>query len=993
MNPVETGSSWLNRLKNNIVSFNVAEFIRRRPYLRRRMPGIKLKLSILFGLFISLILASATLFNYINQSRILEESFHNEIESSLKHINSAALSMDSIRTNILLVEEMKIRIAEKQEDLKKYKNYVYRKKDSISNTLKSLGKKLGMKVSYDYYRKGYDTYYSMYLSEKEISGIEKNIAEQLKHKNGSGITPAEMKAVQERGKAVAYYQHRIDTIEKEIDLNKSGSAKAVKLLNSRLKREKYRKRIAEIKFRKILKNFYEYNFRTSGTAAMENSSIRIITSGINGDINFDTGNLIRDGIVKFSPLLEDKKFIMDRNTFFTSPGRMQTGDKTSEHDYGIRESYYHVKFLPIFKNPATYERLVLIGNELEKNGKEWIPYLKEDIRISGLLAGQSLKIKERLAFLRENKTVPGKDSIFRSLYDEYSRLLAERDACFSKLSPYTDEIKRLNDYYKKQINTTSSEISRLEKRLSELKGIKTPDNEDDIKNKIESIQAVIDDNREEIKKLKYEMENVKEDIWQSEKLSANDAMRLIRDAALFDFAILRQKNNPMAYRNYLRSSDIRRADSARYDMFRRWIMDAGSETGLPESITGIKNTNLADDGILAYSRSEVEEYMWLLDSTPVAGNTGLFSVETDGGLIADLKENSITGFNIVLVDKTDGVNKIAANRDRMILYSSIIALFSIVLTYFLAGFMVRRIKSIIAQTSLAGQGDFSVVFPEKGLDEIEDLGVSLNTMIKGLREKEELKGEIAAAGEIQKILLPEKIPSTLEGYYSIGTFYRSMQGVGGDYYDIIELDENRIFFCIGDVSNHGVGPAIVMSMLRAHLHGIIKRGSHNLINILCELNQQIYQETPPHIFVTLFTGVIDRTSNEIEYCSAGHLKPAVYRYKKENIEILSGGGLPVGMDDNDFFKETISINHTKIAPGDIFFQYTDGASEAMDSSRQLFGEERIFDELKLYARKRPEVMINRIVEAIERFTGKKIIDTMVSELNDDIAMIVFKRIR
>jgi serine phosphatase RsbU (regulator of sigma subunit) len=955
------------------------------------MPGIRIKLSVLFGLFVSIILAAATFFNYINQSRILEESFNNEIEISLRYINSAALSMESIRTNILLIEEMKLRIKEKREDLKQYRNFVYRKKDSVGNLFKSFGRKLGMDVRYDYYRKGYDTYYSIYLPEKEITSIEKRISEQLRHKDGSRITDKEFKALQKQAGVIAWYQRRIDALEKSIEAESSSKTKAA--IMSKVKRERSRMAYAGKRFRNILNSFYEYTFSSLHETGTDSSNIRIITFSAAGDINYDTGSLIRDGLVKFSPLLKDKNYIKDRYSFFSSPDRAKNEDYATEYDYAISGNYYHVKYLPIFKNPSTYERLRLISDDIRENGSAWVPYLKEDLRISALIAGQSSKLRERLEYLKKNKTVPATDSEYRSLYDSYKKLLKERAAAFAKLAPYSDEMEKITDYYKEQIKSCNSETERMQTRIAQLKKETAPENKDEIKGDIESFQTLIDENRDRIKKLKYDMEQAREDIWQSEKLSSSDAMRFVRDAALIDFAILKQKNNPREYREYLGSSQRRLIESARFSTLREWIMKGESETGLPENVTGTKNTPLAGDGILAYSRSEIEEYMWLIDSTPVAGDIGIFSADTEGGLVSDLKGNSITGYNAVLIDKTDGVNKITSNRNMMILYSSLIALLSVILIYLLAGFMVKRIKKIIKQTALAGQGDLTVVFPAKGLDEIEELGVSLNSMIQGLREKEELKGEIAAAGEIQKILLPEKIPSTLEGYYSIGTFYRSMQGVGGDYYDIIELDESRIFFCIGDVSNHGVGPAIVMSMLRAHLHGIIKRGKTDLVEILAELNSQIFMETPPHIFVTFFAGIIDRNTNEIEYCSAGHLKPAVYRYKKGTVEILPGGGLPVGMDDNDFFMDTITVSSTKLSPGDLFFQYTDGASEAMNSSREQFGDERIFGEMKEYARKHPEVMITKIAESIERFTGKKIIETLVSELNDDIAMIAFKRVK
>ncbi len=184
-----------------------------------------------------------------------------------------------------------------------------------------------------------------------------------------------------------------------------------------------------------------------------------------------------------------------------------------------------------------------------------------------------------------------------------------------------------------------------------------------------------------------------------------------------------------------------------------------------------------------------------------------------------------------------------------------------------------------------------------------------------------------------------------------------------------------------------------MSMLRAHIHGILRRGVRELTELLLELNRQIFTETPPNIFVTIFTGIINRSSNRIEYCSAGHLKPVLYRYKEDSIEILQGGGLPVGMDDNDIFSDTIKVESVLMKPGDLFFQYTDGVTEAMDSSRILYGEERLYEEIKKYSRKKPDIMITKIAESVESFSGRKIIDSLMSELNDDIAMIALKRLK
>jgi serine phosphatase RsbU (regulator of sigma subunit) len=968
--------------------------------LLRLIPGIRVKLSFMMGIFAATIIAVATLFNYINQTRILEEGYLREIKAPIRYTGSIAASMDSTRTNILLLEDMKIRVKEKQESLRKYRRFFYARKDSLGNRFTSLWRKLGMNVSYDYQRVGYDTYYSIYLSTREIGELEKKVAEQLRHADGSAISPAEFRTLQSYGASVAYFQRRMDAIEKDLEaaassLKARGAGqdeitRSTGRLKAALKRERYNRAYADRKFRNSLAAYYAYNFNRLEETGLSNSSIRIISHDTGGSVNFDTGALSRESIAAFSPLIADRAFTSDRRSFFTSQER-KTGDR-AEYDYAAGGRFYHVRYMPVYRNPATWERLEMIRKDISRNRGKWRAWLNEDKKYAALLSAQGAKLRARLEILKQGKTAPGIDSEYRALYAEYDRLLNERNSSLEKLAPYHDEQKNMASFYREEIAGVSAEMTRTAKKITELKKDSGKAADDDAKGRTESLQARMEEYRKQLAKLRQDEARSREDLGQSEKLTVNEAIRTLRDAALLDFAFLRQKNDPQAYRDYLSSSRARASEKYRYSALRRWVTGARSETSLSwEGKTG-KTKPLVENAILAYSRSEVEEYMWLMDGTPVMADRGLFSADTGEGLLSSLSDNSITGYSAVLIDMTEGINRVKTNRDRMIIYSSVIAALAVLLTWFLAGFMVKRIRGIIGGAAQAGRGDLNVNFPERGHDEIGELGSSLNAMIRGLREKEELKSEIAAAGEIQKVLLPEFIPSNLEGYYSIGTFYRSMQGVGGDYYDLIELDENRLFFCIGDVSNHGVGPAIVMSMLRAHLHGIIKRGARKLEEILLELNGQIFLETPPHIFVTLIVCIIDRKNNTVEYCSAGHMKSVVYRYREDRIEILPGGGLPVGMDDNDFFRDTITAGRTELSPGDLFFQYTDGASEAMDASRGLFGEERLLESLKKYVRKHPDVMITRIAEAIEAFTGKKIIETAVSELNDDIAMIAFKRL-
>ena len=457
---------------------------------------------------------------------------------------------------------------------------------------------------------------------------------------------------------------------------------------------------------------------------------------------------------------------------------------------------------------------------------------------------------------------------------------------------------------------------------------------------------------------------------------------------------MRQKHDPKIFREYLRSPEVRRIEHARWSALRGWTGTAKTETDLPEMIPGTK-TPLIDGGVLAWTRTEVEEYMWKLDATPIADSISFFGAGAEmTGLLGTLLQRDEMGYNAVLIDKTDGLRQINRSRGMTLLFTGIIAILAVISTYFIAGFMVRRIKLVGEKAKLAHGGDLSIVFPETGFDEIGDMGIALNSMIEGLREREELKGELSAAGEIQKQLLPEEIPPTLDGEYSIGRLYVSMMGVGGDYYDFIELDENSLFFCIGDVSNHGVGPALVMAMLRAHLHGIVKGGERDLAKILAELNQRIFDETPPQIFVTFFAGIVDRTTNEIRYCSAGHLKPIVFRHKSGTTERLEAGGLPLGMDSNELFTQTIQVRTTAMKPGDFFFQFTDGLSEAMNEKREIFSEERLVAEVEGAAKKKVDIAIRMIASAVGDFAKKDLLSASgMTDLDDDCAMVAIKRLK
>ncbi|HNJ67135.1 MAG TPA: PP2C family protein-serine/threonine phosphatase, partial [Turneriella sp.] len=213
----------------------------------------------------------------------------------------------------------------------------------------------------------------------------------------------------------------------------------------------------------------------------------------------------------------------------------------------------------------------------------------------------------------------------------------------------------------------------------------------------------------------------------------------------------------------------------------------------------------------------------------------------------------------------------------------------------------------------------------------------------------------------------------------------------GDYFDYVPIGSDYIAIAMGDVSNHGVGPALVMAITRSQLHAELRAKELSVRSILLKLNEQLYAETPANIFVTFFLALYNLKTGEMQYASAGHSKPLLYRAAGGKTSYLEAGGMPLGMDDNDFFADTLEIRKVKLEPGDIFVQYTDGLSEAMNAAREQFGYDRMSEQLVRNAAQPAEGVLTGLSRAVEQFTGTRLDQPGPSALNDDIALVCLRR--
>ncbi|MDZ4724883.1 MAG: SpoIIE family protein phosphatase [Leptospira sp.] len=984
--------------------------------LRIITPGLRTKLSFITILLVSVILVVTSVVTYRQQKNALQEKLELEIKNPLVYLNGIVLELENINRSLVLIEEFKIRVEEKKSELKKFKRTVVSKEVGFLGTLKDLGQSIGLAVKRGNVYTSVDTYYSRYLSDKEISIFESKIKNELQGEAGKPIDDINYQRIQKIAKAAALekiksekYKFRVREIS---DLKESINAyisdtsiDEISKSKLNLERDQLNKEFIQISKNIITSDAKALNFESNLNKALLNifkgnykekidsigllpDKIRIFVYDKHGKESLDTASLfpLAPETSKKLLLREEYKQIL---TDLFSKKQIETQFNSNSKSIDVVGRQFEVLTKPVFKNPDSAERAITLLGFLQKEKDFYNQYFIEDTKIAKEIKTLSTEIRIRLRELRKTgKTKPGSDKVFRELTEKYRSLISKREAKFKELLPNQNVIAENKIKWKEQGLQFKKNFDDLNAKLSEWK-LKAKSNQkenekiysiEEIDYKIQTLESQLEEMRDNIAL----HESSKDDWTKFIHEMSNDSVLYLRDASLHDFSFIPYKTGNSNINKYYKSGDERKRIQTKYTHFRNWVLSANSETELPK----LRGTEIYNDsGILVHSRSEVEEAMWELDGKPL-----LESIEGKRGLIFEILEKDIIGFNIVILDRTDGIRQIKKNREETMRYVAIIGLFAILLSFIFSHLFVRRIKVISKNAEQIEKGNLNVTFPKAGYDEIGILTDSLNDMVSGLKERDEMRGELIAAEEIQKRLLPEKLPTSLSDKIEIAAFYKAMTGVGGDYYDFIELNDGKLVFCIGDVSNHGVGPAIVMALFRSQIRSIFRRGERNLKKVLLEANASLYEETPDHIFITFFLALFDPVNSQVEYVSAGHIKPLYFDASKNKIHELPAGGLPLGMDENSFFETTIERRAIIMDSSDVFFQYTDGLDEARSPSGDFFTREQVSKILLDNSQTSVNEIVNSFVKDLEKHTTFNLSQSGMSALSDDIAMIAIKKL-
>src|SRR5438128_3957645 len=202
-----------------------------------------------------------------------------------------------------------------------------------------------------------------------------------------------------------------------------------------------------------------------------------------------------------------------------------------------------------------------------------------------------------------------------------------------------------------------------------------------------------------------------------------------------------------------------------------------------------------------------------------------------------------------------------------------------------------------------------------------------------LIEKKRLEGQLEVARQVQLELLPAKDP-VLEGY-DISAYNYPTEEVSGDYYDWVKIYDDQIGLVIADVSGKGVPAALLMALLRASLRAATHIGYSPHIS-MAKVNYLLWESIERNQFITAFYGILDATNRTLSYSNAGHSPPLLM--KADGTERFEErGGVPLGMFRDSRYYEYFET----IEPGEVFVLYTDGVTEAMNSSDEEYERDRL----------------------------------------------------
>ena len=230
-------------------------------------------------------------------------------------------------------------------------------------------------------------------------------------------------------------------------------------------------------------------------------------------------------------------------------------------------------------------------------------------------------------------------------------------------------------------------------------------------------------------------------------------------------------------------------------------------------------------------------------------------------------------------------------------------------------------------------------------------------------EKEKLEHELEIARRIQLNILPHELPQ--HAGFEFGALMVPARAVGGDLYQFIPLNRNRLGIVVGDVSDKGVPSALFMSLVYSLMRAEAAGGSAPA-KVLQKVNRYLLEINVEEMYVTLLYGILDFSSGEFSYARAGHPPPYILDEHGEQIQQPIALGQPLGLFDEPVLDE----QSLKLPPGGLALIYSDGLSEASDSQGEEFGSTRLQGSLSASIQKTPQEICGTLWDEVKLYTSR-----------------------
>ena len=265
---------------------------------------------------------------------------------------------------------------------------------------------------------------------------------------------------------------------------------------------------------------------------------------------------------------------------------------------------------------------------------------------------------------------------------------------------------------------------------------------------------------------------------------------------------------------------------------------------------------------------------------------------------------------------------------------------------------------------------------------ISAIAAQLGGVIQRKRAEQELReneAQFHVAREIQQRLFPKAAPQ-VPGF-DIAGLSHAAEATGGDYFDYLPMLRDRLGVVVGDVTGHGIGPALLMAETRAYLR-ILARNREDVGEILTRANRVLAEDIGYERFITMLLVSLDPQKRTFTYANAGHPAGYVLGAAGEIKAQLKRTGLPLGIKPDVAYPPAIA---TGLSPGDILLLLTDGIEEAMSPDETIFGTERILEIARANRGKSAREIVDALYAAVRQFAQN-------TPQLDDVTAVVIKTV-